>query len=74
MAIGDTNPILESKKIYHDLVTGETRFGRGNGRRWSEETKACVEPAPTVGGPYARQGDTWVDVGSAVTVISTSVI
>lgn len=68
MAIGDTNPILEDKKIYYDLDTGITKFGRSNGRRWSEEDKACVEPAPLVGGPYARQGEEWVDVGRYVVV------
>lgn len=59
-AIGDVNPILEANTIYYDLLTGEVKMGMGNGLAWSEEEKACIEPAPTSDGPYARQDDTWV--------------
>lgn len=71
MAIGESNPVLEDRKLYYDLITGEIRFGRGTGKKWNEEAKACVEPAPPIGGPYGRCGEQWVDLGSFVTLAPT---
>ena len=68
MAIGDVNPTLKARTLYYDLTTGETRIGCGNGRAWHEEPKACVEPAPTFGGPYARRSEKWVDMGAFVSL------
>lgn len=68
MAVGDRNPVLENNRVYYDIKTGETRVGGIIRRRWLEAEKACVEPAPLDGGPYARCGDAWVDIGPYVTI------
>lgn len=68
MAVGDVNPVLSKKTIYYDVATGETKLSSGLGKRWYDEDKACVEPAPATGGPYARRGDEWVSMDGIVAV------
>lgn len=68
MAIGEYNPVLENNKIYYDVKTGETRFGGSRRKRWFDTEKACVEPAPIAGGPYARKNEHWVDLGAYVRI------
>lgn len=72
MAVGDYNPVLENNKVYYDIKTGEARFGTSNRRKWFDTEKACVEPAPTTGGPYARKNDGWVDIGESIVIAKHS--